>query len=262
MRRPFRFVPGLAALMLAVALPVAATPGPRVFHADYVASFLGIKVGKSSFTTRFDGRDYQSDAAFSSAGLGALLDDTSGTVAFSGRLGQKGPEPSRYALRYTSGKKAVSTDIVFARGQVREAVNVPAARTSAGDYIPLTPADLAAVADPLTAVMVSAPTADAVCARTLRVFDGETRVDLPLSPAGTAEVQLGGRTVTAVKCKARFQPVAGYRKNREAIDYLRRRGAIEIAFAATGMPDLWAPVAASVGTQVGTVRIRAIRFGD
>jgi len=88
-----------------------------------------------------------------------------------------------------------------------------------------------------------------VCNRTIRIYDGEMRADLRLAPAGAS----GGQ----VTCSAKFEPVAGYRPSRSALKYLRDRSRITIAFAPLADTGFYAPVDASIGTQVGTVRIVA-----
>lgn len=258
-----RILLSVVAFLAASPIEAGAMAGPRVFNADYTVSFLGLKIARSSFTTSLDGPGYAVKGRFSSAGVAALFDSTNGTADLAGRVGSQGYEPSSYALRYVYGKRKSRTDITFGRGTVTSAENAPASTAArAADYIPVTKDDLRAALDPLSALMVRADAPDAVCRRTLRVFDGETRVDLALSPAGVMPFEAAGFKGEAVRCKVRFIPLAGYRKSREAIEFLRSKAALEIAFADTGVNGVWAPVSASIGTQVGTVRIRATRFGE
>lgn len=261
---------GIAAATLLLATPIGAGPldsaaeaGKRVFHADYVVSYLGLKIARSSFTSTVNGDRYSLSGSFSSAGVAVLFDQTKGTTQIDGNVGPKGVEPATYALRYASGGKTARTDIAFSGGDVVKVENVPASKAAkAADYIPVSRDLLKAVVDPLSATLFTASSPQEVCARTLKIFDGETRADLVLSPAGTAKVAVKGYKGEAVRCKGRFVPVAGYRKSRKAIEYLRTKSAIEIAFADSGLAGLWAPVAGSIGTEVGTVRVYATRFGE
>lgn len=262
---------GLTTIALAstlVATPIGAGPlgtpavaGAQVFHADYSVSYLGLKIARSSFTSTVDGDNYSLDGSFSSAGVAVLFDKTNGTTRIDGNVGPRGVEPATYALRYSSGGKKARTDIAFAGGNVVKVENVPASRAAkAADYIPVTQELLKAVFDPLSATLFTATSPGEVCNRTLRIFDGETRADLKLAAAGTVKVAVKGYEGEAVRCRGRFVPVAGYRKSRAAIEYLRTKSVIEIAFAHSGVADLWAPVAGSIGTQVGTVKVYATRF--
>jgi hypothetical protein len=66
-----------------------------------------------------------------------------------------------------------------------------------------------------------------------------------------------GETVT---CSVGFKPVAGYRKGRKALDYLKNRSRMTITFAPLGRTGVYAPVRATVGTQIGTITVQARKF--
>ena len=59
---------------------------------------------------------------------------------------------------------------------------------------------------------------------------------------------------------ARFVAVSGYRKGRKQIDFLQTKSRIAITFAPLGETGFFTPVDASVGTQIGPVRITAQRI--
>lgn len=249
---------------LVVATPAAAAPmsAPREFKADYAISYYGVRIAKSSFRSRIEGEKFHLSGSFSSTGLAAVFAPTSGTTDVMGRIGAKGAEPSSYALRYTTGGKPGQTDIGYAKGNVVRFDNKPESKKpKPANFVPVTLEALKAAFDPLTASMIRASDSSGVCARTLRIFDGGMRVDFALSPAGEMPFSAGKTKGVAVKCKARFQPVAGYHKGSKDIEYLSRKALIEIAFAATGVADLWAPVAISLGSQVGTFKLYATQFG-
>jgi hypothetical protein len=52
-------------------------------------------------------------------------------------------------------------------------------------------------------------------------------------------------------------PVAGYRTNRSALKFLRDKAKILVAFAPVGELGIHSPVEATIGTEIGTVHIRA-----
>lgn len=250
--------------VLAALLVLAMTPGasamqaPKTVKAEYSILFLGLRLARSTMTSTVSGDDFALDGTFASSGLASLFDSTKGTTTIRGKLGAAAVEPSSYLLNYTSGGKAKKTEIRFAKGDVVSTVNVPALRADTDPkYVAVPAGGLRAAVDPITATIFRADGKAEVCNRTLKVYDGEIRVDLRLSPAGTKPFRAKGFEGEAVRCKAQFVPVSGYRKGRKALDFLRAKGRIEIAFAELAMPGVWAPVSASVATEVGTVYITA-----
>ncbi|HEU4987741.1 MAG TPA: DUF3108 domain-containing protein [Rhizobiaceae bacterium] len=225
----------------------------REFRARYEASLLGLPIGRADFSSRFEGENFALSGRFASAGIARIFDRTDGTTAVQGRFTRSGVQPDAYRLNYTSGKKRQKTEIDFSGGRVTKTLNVPKPKKRGRNWIPVADEHLVGVADPLSAMLIRAANSDEVCNRTLKVYDGEIRVDLVLRKASDSE-SLGSGTVT---CRARFVPVSGYRKNRSAIQFLRDRSKILIAFAPVGQGGIHSPVEASVGTEIGTVRIRA-----
>jgi len=91
----------IAAATFLLATPIGAGPldsaaeaGRRIFHADYVVSYLGLKIARSSFTSTVDGDRYSLSGSFSSAGVAVLFDQTKGTTHIDGNVGPKGVEPA------------------------------------------------------------------------------------------------------------------------------------------------------------------------
>jgi len=149
--------------------------------------------------------------------------------------------------------------IDFAHGDVVRAERTPPQKKK-GDWVDVRPADLKSVADPLSAMLVKAPDARAVCDRTLRIFDGSTRFDLKLAFAGWQNFDTDGFKGTATSCRVTFVPVSGYRRGVFAMDYLRREKDMRITFASLGDSGIYAPVFARVGTQIGDVTVYATKF--
>ena len=78
----------------------------------------------------------------------------------------------------------------------------------------------------------------------------------------TAHGEPGRRgTGPAMTCSIRFVPVSGYRQGKKQIEYLKKSRNMQATFAPLGETGYYAPVIAKVGTQIGTVTIRAARFG-
>lgn len=256
---PTRF-PALSAIVLVLSCG-AASAAERSFRADYTLSYMGVTLGKSSFRSVYDGKGYTLESSFGSAGLASMVADTSGKASVRGRVGKDGAEPHSFVLTYASGRKKGAVRIAFEGGKaVQYTVSPPPRATRAADYIALTDGMLVAVADPLSGAIVSAANPSDLCRRTIRLFDGETRADLVLSPKGTGTFRTVGFSGETVRCTAKIRPVAGYRKKRRDVATVAAStGTID--FAPVGVEALWAPVAISLSTGWGPVSVTATRFG-
>ena len=244
----------LAAIAL-IALGTAAADAaePRAFRADYSVTLLGLPVAKASFDSSFEGERFRIRGSLASSGVARIFDDTRGTTTVEGTIRRGAVLPASFDADYVSGRKKSSTAIRFSGDAVESVVNKPNKKRDPKSWVAVSDAHLKAVLDPLSSAIVPAASAREVCSRTIRFFDGEMRADLKLSPNG----EPNGERVT---CAARFVPVAGYRKNRKQIDYLRDKSRIAVTFAPLEGTGLYTPVDASVGTQIGTLRIVATRI--
>lgn len=252
MRRFTQVLAAAAALALAAgAVPAAET---QAFRADYTVSYLGLPVASARFDSSFaDGR-FEIDGQFASTGLARLFDKTTGTTRVSGRFGRNGIVPDAFRASYVSGKKRGETTIRFEDGKVTRASSKP--RSKRGKtWIPVPGDELLAAFDPLSWTLVRTSDPAEVCDRTIRLFDGEMRADIALTHKSTGTLR--GFPGEAVTCEARFQPVAGYRKGRQQIEYLRDHSRISVTFVRLADTGFFTPVDAVIGTQVGPVRISA-----
>ncbi len=233
---------------------LAAVPAQaETFRSAYTVSYLGIPVARSNFTSSFSGDRFTVEGELSSAGLGQIFDSTKGRIKVSGNLASERARADSYRIDYTSGKKKKHTEIRFANGVVSGVENVPPLKARKKKWVEVSPEDLKSVADPISATLVRAPSLEAVCDRTIRVFDGEMRVDLKLS----AKEKGKWNGQPTLSCKVGFVPVSGYRRGKDSLEYLQKKSAIEIEFTALGKTGMYAPVRASVGTEIGTVTVSA-----
>ena len=239
----------LAATTLITAPALAET---RAFRADYSVTLLGLPVAKASFDSTFDGKRFRIEGSLSSSGIARLFDDTDGTTKVEGVISGGKIRPNAFSANYISGRKKGTTEIRFANGAVKSAVNLPHKTRDPKSWVKASASHLKAALDPLSATLVVASKPSEVCNRTIRFFDGELRADLKLQQAGPPKDD-------RITCAVRFEPVAGYRKGRKQIEYLKKRSRITITFAPAPGTGLYTPVAASVGTQIGTLRIQAMR---
>lgn len=253
----------LAAAVLAIAAPntaLAASSDAMSLRSEFATSLYGVVLARSSFQSRIDRDGFEISGELSSSGVAKVFDDTRARASASGRFENGGPVPRNYVVDYTSGNKKKRTTISFANGAVVSAENTPPVRTNRKDWIKVEPEHLAGVVDPFSAALVRADSPSDVCNRTIRVFDGALRADLRLKPAGFGKASVPGYKGDTVKCTASFVPVSGYRKGNSTIAFMRKSSDIAIAFAPVGGSGVYAPVEATVGTQVGTIKVQAVRF--
>lgn len=246
--------------LLFVALGLAASAWPaqaETFRSAYTVSYFGIPIARSSFSTTLDGDRFTVDGKLATTGIANIFDETKGTIAVAGSVLPDALRTQSFRLDYTTGKKKKSTVMRFKGGNVDFAENVPPSKTDRKDWVKVSPDLLKGVMDPFAATMVKASSLADVCKRTLKTFDGAMRADMKLSPDG--EGTWNDRP-TAI-CKARFEPIAGYRAKNKSISYLRDRSEISLEFTALGKTGFYAPVRASAGTRIGTVSVEADELG-
>ena len=92
------------------------------------------------------------------------------------------------------------------------------------------------------------------------MFDGELRADLTLDYVESGDISVTGYEGRTVTCSMRFTPVAGYRKDRRALEFLRTKSRIMVTFAQLGKTGVYAPIHATIGTEIGTITVKARRF--
>jgi len=252
-----------AVLVVAAAIPgtaLASSPDATSLRSEYATSLFGIVLARSTFESRIDKNGFDISGELTSSGVAKIFDDTRARASADGRFEDGRLSPRNYSVDYTAGKKKKKTIIAFANGSVTSAENTPPVRTNRPDWIRVEQAHLAGVVDPISAALVRADKPADVCNRTIRVFDGALRADLELTPAGFGTASVPGYKGDTVKCAVRVVPVSGYRKGNKSIAFIRKSRDIAIAFAPIGNSGVYAPVEATVGTQVGTVKVQAIRF--
>lgn len=255
----WRCVLFLLAMIAASGNAIGIAKADALYRTEYEISIFGLSLARAAIETTVKGRNYSVNGRFMTSGLARIFDDTDGTVYVNGRSVMGRAVPSSFDLVYKHGRKNKSTKIRFAGGNVIDAKNVPPVKKRA-PWVSVTPSELLNVSDPITALMISANAIGSVCNRTLNVFDGQTRADIKLTFSGTRSFTTRGFTGESVICSAGFVPLAGYQKGKKAINYLRDKSRISISFASMGDSGIYAPVLATIGTQLGTLKIQATRF--
>ncbi|MER8868926.1 DUF3108 domain-containing protein [Mesorhizobium sp. M0814] len=258
---PRSFLHALVVLMAVALSTTVSAAEPQSFTGEYSVSFLGLSVAKAKFSSHYEGDTYSIEGSVSAAGLATLFDDTRGTISSKGKISGKQLQPQAFHADYTSGKKASMIDIQFANGVVTSTKVVPKPKKrNPENWIPLVGSHLVSVLDPMAATVIHADSLDQVCGRTVKLYDGEMRADLKLTYESKGSISVTGYKGDTVTCRLGFEPVAGYRKNRKALNYLKKRSRIMVTFAPVGQSGVYAPIRATVSTQIGPLTISAERF--
>lgn len=247
-----------AALLSLGAAPAAAqVPGqvPGQVSADYAVSFLGLPIGRGTMVSTSDGRTYRTTLEARVTGMAAIFAGGSGTATSVGQIRGNGPVPSSFTVEIRSGGKVETMRMAMAGGNVtgvtRDPDKPPHPRAT-----PVLPEHLRGVLDPLSAgIFVAGGTGPvagaAACERRTPVYGGRERFDLIYSFVETRQVEIGGYRGEAAVCRVRFEPIAGYRPDRNDIRNARQRSAEVILVPVRGTRNLL-PAKITLATGYGT----------
>lgn len=238
---------------------VAGNAGAADYRYDtsYKVSLGVLPIARMTFQTAVENERYTISGQFHSSSLVDIVREVSADSTVSGRMSGGTMSPERYVLDYKSGKRNHIYEVLFAGGNVVETKVTPE-RPKPDSWVPVPPADLRSVFDPIGALLI--PGDADVCAQTLPVYDGESRMDLVLSPNRSESFSAGRAKGEAIVCSVRYVPKSGYRKGRKDIEYLKSVTGMEIWFAKTATLKLYAPVYAKIPTRYGTVHVTAEKF--
>ncbi|WP_026620215.1 hypothetical protein M728_002557 [Ensifer sp. WSM1721] len=247
------------ALLAAVMFSTTSFAADVKHQTDYSIALAGLPVARASFHTEVEKNRYTISGTLNSAGLVDIISRTRGQTRVSGVIGRDRLRASEYSMSYRSGRKERAINVSFRNGNVVHASMVPKRNPLPKNWVPVTGRDMRNVLDPLSGLII--PASSRVCPNTLPIFDGESRLDIKLSPKGTRNFRTKGFAGEVIVCGIRFVPKAGYRKGREDVEYLRRLETMEIWYAKANGVDVYAPVYARIPTKIGPVTVSATRFG-
>src|SRR3546814_5665670 len=97
----------------------------------------------------------------------------------------------------------------------------PEPKTRPDSWVPGSEADYRSGLDPISALIFAGDAR--VCPNTLPIYDGESRMDLVLTPKGTKPFSTDGFEGEAIVCDIRYVPRSGFRRGRSDIEYLKKR---------------------------------------
>ena len=255
------------AALIALASPAvvqaepAATPnsGARV-HAVYHITWNGLDLGDFTWDSAINGGQYK---AVTSAKVSALFGAYTweGATRSSGAYATGAPHPAAYKFKFNATDKSGKVDMTFVNNRVASMSIDPPDK---GNGIPLTPAHLENVLDPLSAIMaISSPgksTVDNVnpCERRLPVFDGKQRFDLILSFKRKDRTDNAAGAKLVYVCKIQYVPIAGMKMNTET-KYMASTDGIEIWLAPVAFANSFVPVNVVIPTWAGSAQITSAK---
>jgi hypothetical protein len=251
----------LPAALASLSMLLAAMPAKAAdyrYDTAYSVSLGILPIARLTFRTEVKDDRYQISGRFRSSGLVDFVREISADSSVAGVYAGSRLLPERYRLDYRSGKKKSRYTITYANGSAVDTKVEPPQKPRTKSWVPVTEANLKSVLDPIGALLI--PGDGNVCSRTLPIYDGESRMDLVLSPGGSAPFTAGKASGEAIVCSVRYVPISGYRKGRKDIEYLKSVQGMEIWFAKTATLKLYAPVYAKIPTRYGTVYVSAEAF--
>lgn len=228
-------------------------------QATYDMSLGPFDLGDFQLTASFEGPQYDIQANAKFEILKGLLFRGGGKTRSAGILTDDGPEPSIFEVSYKGGDKKETRSMRFADGAVSDFSIVPAKKPNAHD-IPLNEKQLVNVLDPLSAAFLSIrsdlpPGDPALCRKTVRVFDGQQRFDIVLSPKRTdkllksAPPDIPGPIAV---CRVKYVPVSGYRPDNAGVKFMTKTDDVEVWLASVPEEHLYLPYRIVVPTALGS----------
>lgn len=241
---------------LATAAPSPTGISPLKVDASYKITLNGFDLGTFSFKSNVGRTSYTLDTDVQiSALLGVFR--WRGVTHSAGSLKAKSAKPADFRFDYESSVRNGSIAMGFDKDGIDRLTVLPTT-LEAADMVPLTRAHLKDVVDPLSAILAITHTdAQSPCGRKVAIFDGKQRFDIDLRFARKEPVE-GMRGETAVVCRVKYTPIAGYRPTSETRDLATTNG-IEITFRLVPSAKLMLPQSVTVPTAAGEARINLER---
>jgi hypothetical protein len=256
--------------VIAVGMTTAEAPPRRAFaqgklDARYVVTLSGLPIGRGTWVIEIGDDSFTASASGATAGLLRVFASGEGQSAARGAISGGQLVPSTYASHIVADQKTDDVRMVLSGGAIKElAANPPT--VASPDRVPVTEAHRRGVSDPMTASLVRVPGSGDMlgpqaCQRTLSIFDGRMRYDLQLAFKRLDRVTSErGYQGVAVVCAVFFSPIAGYVRDRYAIQYLAQLRDIELWLAPIAGTRVLVPFRVALPTPIGLGVLQATQF--
>lgn len=229
---------------------------------QYAVSIAGLSLGTASLKGNVSTTAYTLNATAHLTGLAGMVTGGRGSAAATGAINGRRIVPTNYSVSAANSEMTRTIQMALPGGTVSQvAVNPPLDEKP--DRVPVTPAHKTGILDPLGSVLMvtAAAKPEDACNRTLPIFDGAQRFDIQLTYAGTRNAQAqDGYAGPVLVCRARYNPIAGHRAKRAAVQYMAENRDMEAWLAPSGAAGIYIPFRVSVKTQIGTTILQATRF--
>lgn len=250
-----------------VSAPVSAAPPHARLTAVYAIRYAGIKLGKFTVWSNFGSTSYSMRSRGELKLITGLLFEIKGGTTTTGAVTKNGPQPSSFTFNFKTKKHKGDLAMMFEKGAVSHVMAKPPFSTSA-KIIPVTAAHVKDVLDPMSAIFFSSRTASrdtggSICPGRIPVFDGRQRFDLVLSHKKTIKVKKrgrGGYRGTAVVCRIKYIPIAGYKPDNSGIKFMAASDDIEVWLIKVPRKSMYVPYHVKVPTPYGSASATSTAF--
>jgi hypothetical protein len=232
-------------------------------YMKYKLYAVGLPIGSGVLSLDFGDETYSIKGDGKTAAFGRLVSDGNGAAEVRGGVEDGVPQPENYAFRISSEDETGDISMQLSGGKVgRVSVDPPQDRMN--ERVKVTAKHVEGVLDPLTAAVFPAPKGlvREACNRTLPLFDGKERYNVHLSyksrrKTSTADGRFKGDVLV---CRARYEPIAGHRPKRKAIQDLAKNKSVEVWLAPVGDKPYLVPLRASITVAFGSLVVQAEKF--
>jgi hypothetical protein len=259
---------GLGACWVSLAISGTAAADGDI-RASYAIAFAGLPFANATLDLAVRGSVYTARVTYRTAGPTRLLSDAAGVATSDGAYKGGRLTPAVFNLDHRNGRRRQKVALGMADGVVRTmTVDPPLVLTS--DQPPIEAKHLSAIADPLSALIISAvrgegKTESGACDRTLSILDGLRRYDVRLEPQATGSTTQKGFSGPTTICRVVLKPLAGLiGGGRETNSGVANAGVsqIDVTFGRINVLDLHIPMSLQARTQYGAVSVTLTEFAD
>jgi Protein of unknown function (DUF3108) len=254
----------LVAALIALAAGGHGAQAQGLLSAQYSIIMTGVTIGHVAWRVDIGGAQYTTAASGKASGVLSMLVNGEGAVAGEGKVENWHLKPVEFRSDITDEDGTTDLRIGFVDGLASVTATPPLKPTP--ERLPVTEADRHDVADPLSAVLITARPGESFfsadnCDHLLAIFDGRRRYNLALSFARIDKISLErSYSGPVLVCSLVLQPIAGYRPDSLLVKYVAGRREMELWLAPIAGTALMAPIRVAMPTLIGTLKIQADRF--
>lgn len=233
-------------------------------RASYAVTFARLPFASATLDLALRGNGYTARVAYRTVGASRILSNAAGSAASSGAYKNGRLVPAAFDLEHRNGQRRQKVSLGMTDGVVKTMTVDPPLELTSGQ-LPIEPKHLTAIADPLSALILSAAKVDGKppagpCDRTLSVVDGMRRYDVKLEPQSTGTTAIKGFAGPTMICRVALTLVAGMIGGSNS--RLAEAGPIDITFGRISRLDLYLPISLQARTGYGAVSVVLTDFAD